>query len=57
MAIEAMSIVYAQDFKADELEIGIVSTSDQEPEKSIGLWRVLSFEEVERHLLDYSERD
>jgi 20S proteasome subunit alpha 1 len=54
MAIEAMSTVHATDYKAGEIEIGIVSSED---ERSAGLWRVMDEEEVEAHLLAYAEKD
>ncbi|EJD00795.1 proteasome subunit iota [Fomitiporia mediterranea MF3/22] len=57
MAIEAIATVYSQDFKAGEIEIGIVSTSEDEPEESRGKWRVMDVVEVERHLLAYAEKD
>ena len=57
MGIEALSTVYAQDFKANEIEIGIVSDSPDEDEKTRGFWRVMDEAEVEKHLLAYSERD
>ena len=57
MAIESLSTVYSQDFKTDEIEIGIVSTAEDEDPKTRGLWRVLSRDEVERHLLAYAEKD
>ena len=57
MAIEAIATVYSQDFKAGEIEIGIVSSSEEEPEKTRGKWRVMDEAEVERHLLAYAEKD
>jgi len=57
MAIEAISTVHATDFKAGEVEIGIVSTSDDEDVKTRGQWRVLPEAEVEKHLLAYAEKD
>ncbi|KAI5116057.1 hypothetical protein M0805_002843 [Coniferiporia weirii] len=57
MAIEAIATVYSQDFKPGEIEIGIVSTSDEEGEKTRGKWRVMDEAEVERHLLAYAEKD
>jgi 20S proteasome subunit alpha 1 len=57
MAIEAMSTVHATDYKADEIEIGIVSTADAENSKTRGKWRVFSTNEVEEHLLAYAEKD
>lgn len=57
MAIEAMSVVHATDYKPGEVEIGIVSTADSEPGKMRGLWRVLDEAEIERYLLAYAEKD
>ena len=57
MAIEAISTVYSQDFKADEIEIGIVSDSDEEDPKIRCQWRVMGVAEVEKHLLAYAEKD
>ena len=57
MAIEAIATVYSQDFKANELEIGIVSTADDEPEESRGKWRTMDEQEIEHHLLAYAEKD
>ncbi|KIM60812.1 hypothetical protein SCLCIDRAFT_1216527 [Scleroderma citrinum Foug A] len=57
IAIEAMSTVHATDYKPGEIEIGIVSTADEENPKTRGLWRVLSEAEVEHHLLAYAEKD
>jgi hypothetical protein len=57
LAIEALSTVHATDFKADEVEIGIVSTSEDEDEKTRGLWRTLSEEELDEHLSAYVEKD
>jgi 20S proteasome subunit alpha 1 len=57
LAIEALSTVHATDFKADEVEMGIVSTSDDEDEKTRGLWRTLSEEELDEHLSAYVEKD
>lgn len=52
-----MSTVHATDYKPGEIEIGIVSTAEEESPKTGGLWRVLSEEEVEDHLLAYAEKD
>jgi len=41
MAIEAMSTVHATDYKPGEIEIGIVSNSEEEDEKVRGKWRVM----------------
>jgi 20S proteasome subunit alpha 1 len=57
MAIEAMSIVHATDYKPGEIEIGIVSEAEEEDVKTRGKWRVMSTDEVERHLLAYAEKD
>ena len=57
MAIEAISTVYSQDFKAGEIEIGLVSDSDEEDPKVRGKWRVMDEAEVEKHLLAYAEKD
>jgi len=57
MAIEALATVYSQDFKKKEMEIGIVSLSEEEDEKTRGKWRVMDEEEVEKHLLAYAEKD
>lgn len=57
MAIETLSTVYSTDYKPAEIEIGIVSTADSEPEKTRGLWRVMGTEEIEHHLLAYAEKD
>ena len=57
MAIEAIATVYSQDFKANELEIGIVSTAEEEPEETRGKWRTMGVEEIEEHLLAYAEKD
>ena len=57
MAIGAISTVHATDFKADEVEIGIVSDCDEEDVKTRGQWRVMDEAEIERHLLAYAEKD
>jgi 20S proteasome subunit alpha 1 len=57
MAIEAMSTVHATDYKPGEIEIGIVSNSEEEGEKSRGKWRVMNETEIEDHLLAYAEKD
>ena len=57
MAIETMSTVHGTDYKAGEIEIGIVSDGEGEGEKTRGMWRVMDVEEVERHLLAYAEKD
>jgi 20S proteasome subunit alpha 1 len=57
MAIEAMATVHATEYKAGEVEIGIVSSADAEDPKVRGRWRVMSVDEVEQHLLAYAEKD
>ena len=57
MAIEAISTVHATDFKPGEVEIGIVSDSDDEAAEQRGQWRVMDEAEVESHLLAYAEKD
>ncbi|KAI0693490.1 20S proteasome subunit [Cytidiella melzeri] len=57
MAIEAISVVHATDFKPGEVEIGIVSNGEEEDVKTRGQWRVLPEDEVEKHLLAYAEKD
>lgn len=57
MAIEAMSTVHATDYKPGEIEIGIVSNSEEEEGKSRGKWRVMDETEIEDHLLAYAEKD
>jgi len=57
MAIEAMSTVHSTDYKPGEIEIGIVSTSQDENEKTRGFWRAMGESEIERHLLAYAEKD
>lgn len=57
IAIEAMSTVHSTDYKAGEIEIGIVSSSTDEPEKTRGAWRVMGEAEIEQHLLAYAEKD
>lgn len=57
MAIEGLATVYSQDFKSGEVEIGIVSLADEEDAKTRGLWRVMSEQEIEGHLLALAERD
>lgn len=57
MAIEAISTVHSTDFKAGEVEIGIVSSASEEDEKIRGKWRVMEADEVERWLLAYGEKD
>jgi 20S proteasome subunit alpha 1 len=39
------------------VEIGIVSTSEEEDEKTRGLWRSLSEKELDEHLSAYAEKD
>ncbi|THH06979.1 hypothetical protein EW146_g9453 [Bondarzewia mesenterica] len=57
MAIEALSTVHATDFKAGEVEIGIVSSSEDEDPKTRGQWRTMGEAEVDTHLLAYAEKD
>jgi len=57
MAIEALSTVYSTDYKPGEVEIGLLSTADGEPEKTRGLWRVMEGDEIEKHLVAYGEKD
>lgn len=57
MAIEAMSTVHATDYKKGEIEIGVVSSADDEDVKTRGNWRILSQSEVEQYLLAYAEKD
>lgn len=57
MAIEAISTVHASDFKPGEVEIGIVSSSEEQDTKTRGRWSVMSEAEVEHHLLMYAEKD
>lgn len=57
MAIEAMSTVHATDYKPGEIEIGIVSESEEEDQKLRGKWRVMGEAEIEGHLLAYAEKD
>ncbi len=57
MAVEIMSTVHATDYKPGEIEIGIVSTSEDEGIKARGKWRVMGETEIERHLLAYAEKD
>jgi 20S proteasome subunit alpha 1 len=52
-----MSAVHATDYKAGEIEIGIVSEGAEEDPKTKGMWRVMGEAEVERHLLSYAEKD
>ncbi|TEB29580.1 N-terminal nucleophile aminohydrolase [Coprinellus micaceus] len=57
LAIEVMSTVHATDYKPGEIEIGIVSTGEEEDLKTRGQWRVMGEAEVEKHLLAYAEKD
>lgn len=57
IAIEAMSTVHATDYKAGEIEIGIVSEGPEENPKTRGLWRVMDEAEIEKHLMAYAEKD
>lgn len=47
----------ATDFKPGEVEIGILSSAEDEDAKTRGKWRVMPEAEVERHLLAYAEKD
>lgn len=49
--------MHATDYKAGEIEIGIVSNDEDEDEETRGQWRVLDEDEVEEHLLAYAEKD
>jgi 20S proteasome subunit alpha 1 len=57
MAMEAMSVVHATDYKPGEIEVGIISAGPEEDPSTRGLWRVMSEAEVETHLLAYAEKD
>ena len=57
MVIEALSTVYASDYKAGEVEIGIVSTSEDEDPKTRGKWRKMDEAEVQQYLTAYAEKD
>ncbi len=57
LAIEVMSTVHATDYKPGEIEIGLVSNSEDESEKVRGQWRVMGVDEIEEHLLAYAEKD
>ena len=57
MTIEAIATVYSQDFKPGVIETGIVSTSDEEPEKSRRKWRMIDEAVIETHLLAHAETD
>lgn len=57
LAIEALSTVHATDFKAGEVEIGIVSISEDEDAKTRGIWRSLNENELDEHLSAYAEKD
>eukprot|EP00884_Botryococcus_braunii_P001385 jgi/Botrbrau1/11247/Bobra.0038s0019.1 len=49
-AIAALQSILSEDFKAKEIEVGVVSASDP-------FFRILPDEEVEEHLIAISERD
>lgn len=51
-AVGALQAVLSEDFKATEIEVGVVRT-----EKDAGAFHVLSSDEVEEHLTAISERD
>ncbi|KAI6107746.1 hypothetical protein EDD16DRAFT_1480366, partial [Pisolithus croceorrhizus] len=51
ITIESMSAVHASDYIPEEVEIGIVSTSEGEHPKTKGLGRVVSIAEIKHHLL------
>jgi 20S proteasome subunit alpha 1 len=57
MAIEVMSTVHATDYKPAEIEVGVVSNSQDEDEKLRGKWRVMGEAEIEEYLLAYAEKD
>jgi len=57
MAVEVMSTVHATDYKSGEIEVGIVSSSEEEDIKLRGKWRVMGEAEIEHHLLAYAEKD
>jgi len=56
MAVEIMSTVHATDYKSGEIEVGIVSSSEEDI-KLRGKWRVMGEAEIEHHLLAYAEKD
>jgi len=49
--------VHATDYKPGEIEIGIVSNSEDEEDEIRGKWRVMDEDEIEEHLLAYAEKD
>ena len=53
MAIAALQAVLSEDFKAHELEVGLVDARDGQG----GRFRVLSDAEVDEHLVALAERD
>lgn len=62
MAIECLSTVCATDFKASEIEIGISSTSADEPAKggkagASGMFRQMDEEERGEWLVRVGEKD
>ncbi|KAF5327992.1 hypothetical protein D9611_014914 [Ephemerocybe angulata] len=55
LAIEVLSTVHATDYKPGEIEIYIVSNSEEEDPETRGSWRVTDKAEVEKHLLAYAD--
>ena len=50
MAINALQTVLAEDFKATDIEVAVVSATEKR-------FRTLSQEEIENHLTESAERD
>lgn len=50
MAINALQTVLAEDFKATDIEVGVVTATDRR-------FRMLSVDEIEAHLTEIAERD